>query len=126
MKNLGVFFLGIVIGAVLMLFVAVAESDITEYDNPYNIMGLSMLPEKGSCITSSNIEIFQTLTRGIALACPNGKYDKIVLLLDNTGKLFYDGEKIKMPIKKCAKQVGVYTYETKAEIQKTVPAVMIE
>ena len=126
MKKLGIFLLGVISGASLILFIAVIGNDINEYDNPYNIRGLSMLSEKGPCITSGNIEIFQALTKGIALASPNGKYDNIVLLLDDNGKLFYDGEKIKMPTKKCAKQIGVYTYETKAELQKTVPAVIIE
>lgn len=126
MKKFGIFILGSITGVVFTLLIATIGNDMNEYNNPYNIRGLSMLPEKGSCITSNNIDIFQTLTQGIALARPNGKYDNIILLLDNNGKFFYDGEKIKMPTKKCAKQIGVYTYETKAEIQKTVPAVIIE
>lgn len=126
MKKFGIFLLGIITGVILILFLAAVENDINQYNNPYNIRGLSMLPKKGSCITSSNIEIFQTLTKGIALAYPNGKYNNIFLLLDSSGALFYDGEKIKMPAKKCAKQVGVYTYETQANLQKTVPAVIIE
>ena len=124
--GVSIFFLGAITGVILMIFVAVIGNGVNEYDNPYNIKGLFMLQEKGSCITSRNIEIFQTLTKGVALAHPNEKPDNLFLLLDNNGKLFYDGEKVKMPAKKCAKQIGVYTYETKAEFQKTVPAVIIE
>lgn len=126
MKKIGIFLLGVITGIFLMFFVAIILNSTDETDNPYNISGLSMLPEKGSCIANGNIEIFQTLSKGVALARPNGNYNKIMLLLDNSGKLFYDGEKIKTPTKKCAKQIGVYTYETKAKLQKTVPAVIIE
>lgn len=126
MKKFGIFLLGVVAGVFIILFVGVMVNSIEETDNPYNISGLSMLSEKGSCIISGNIEVFQTLSKGVALARPTGDYNKFVLLLDNNEKLFYDGEKIKMPAKKCAKQIGVYSYETKAELQKTVPAVVIE
>lgn len=126
MKKFGIFLLGVITGILLLFFVSIILNNVDEADNPYNISGLSMLPEKGDCIANGNIEIFQTLSKGVALARPNGNYSKIILLLDNSEKLFYDGEKIKIPAKKCAKQIGVYTYETKAELQKTVPAVVIE
>ncbi len=127
MKKIGIFFLGVIVGVFFSFFMAVViVNNFNKFDNPYNISGLSMLPEKGKCIITSNIKIFQTLTKGIALAYPNGNNDDLVLLVDDNGKLFYDGENIKMPAKKCAKQIGVYTYETKAEIQKTVPATIIE
>lgn len=126
MKKFGIFLFGVITGILLMFFVAVILNSIDDADNPYNISGLSMLPEKGGCIAAGSIEIFQTLSKGVALAHPNANYNKIVLLLNDNEKLFYDGEKIKIPAKKCAKQIGTYTYETKAEFQKTVPAVIIE
>lgn len=130
MKKIIIFILGVITGIVLVPFVDEIVSEYNEtaekYNNPYHIKGLSMLPEKGDCIVSNDIEIFQTLTKGIALAHPTYNFDKLILLVDNDEKLFYDGEQIKIPAQKCAKQIGVYTYETKAEIQRTVPAVIIE
>lgn len=133
MKKFGIFLLGTIVGIFLTFFVGVILNNMDEIDNPYNVSGLSMLSEKGNCIATGDIRIFQTLANGIALAHSDkdsgaalllGK--GVFLLLDKNGKLFYDDEKIKIPAKKCAKQIGVYTYETKAELQKTVPAVIIE
>ena len=130
MKSFGFYILGIITGVILTPFIfnVIDEYNkvVDEYDNPYGIRGLKMLESKGTCITSNNLEIFQTLTEGIALAHPVGNYSNIVLLIDETNRLFYDGEKIKNPANHCAKQIGTYTYETKAEVQKTVPVVIIE
>lgn len=124
--KIGTFFLGIITGIALIFFLGIIENDKTKYNNPYNIEGLSLLPEKGSCITSSDIIIFQTLEKGIALATSIREYNRIFLLINNSGKLFYDDEKIKMPPNQCAKQIGVYSYQTREQIQKTVPVVIIE
>jgi len=130
MKSFGFYVLGIITGVILTPFtIGIIDgynSAVENYDNPYGIRGLKMLEQKKNCITSNNLEIFQTLTEGIALARPVGDYNVLVLLIDDTGRLFYDGEKIKNPTNHCAKQVGTYTYKTKAELQKTVPAVIIE
>ena len=130
MKSFGFYVLGIITSIILAPFIIGLingyNNAVENYDNPYGIRGLKMLEQKKDCITSNNLEIFQTLTKGIALARPVGNYNVLVLLIDETGRLFYDGEKIKNPTNHCAKQVGTYTYETKAEIQKTVPAVIIE
>lgn len=130
MKKFCIYLLGVITGLVLIPFISgfiVGYNNATEnYDNPYRIRGLKMLEQKGDCITSNNLEIFQTLTKGIALAHVAGNYDILVLLIDDSGRLFYDGEKIKNPAKYCAKQIGTYTYETKAKFQKTIPVVIIE
>ena len=116
------FILGFILGISFSPFTATNGDD---YDNPYGIKGLTMLEKKGGCITSNNLEIFQNLTSGIALSYPVNN-NTLVLLIDENGRLFYDGEIVKNPTKKCAKQIGVYQYQTKAEIMKTVPAVIIE
>ena len=127
MKSLFVFLFGMIVGVILtsMFWNNIYSSTNYEY-NPYGIRGLKILEQEGKCITRNNLEVFQSLTDGVALAYPVGDYRTIVLLIDNSNRLFYDGEKIKNPKDYCAKQIGVYTYETKAEIQKTVPAVIIE
>lgn len=122
------YILGIMTGIVFSVFFAVFASynNSGYYNNPYGIEGLNMPEKKGDCIISNNLEIFQTLTTGLALARPIGKFDTLVLLIDDSRPLFYDGEVIKNPAGKCARQVGTYSYETKAEVQKTVPAVIID
>ncbi len=130
MKSFGVFVLGLITGLIVIPFLLgiidgySGASD--KYHNPYGIRGLKMLEQKRGCITSNNLEIFQTLTNGVALAHEVNDYDIFVLLIDESGRLFYDGERVKNPANHCAKQIGTYTYETKAEVQKTVPAVVIE
>ncbi|MBQ8677031.1 MAG: hypothetical protein IJ529_01015 [Alphaproteobacteria bacterium] len=130
MNKFWTFTIGVLFGMIVIPFIIGffnGFSNTTDgYNNPYGIKGLKMLEKKGDCITSNNLEIFQNLANGIALAHPVNNYDTLVLLIDESGKLFYDGEKVKNPAKKCAKQIGTYQYETKAETMKTVPAVIIE
>lgn len=125
MSRLGIFALGAIFGGFAMFFIG-GGIHSESYDNPYGVSGLKMLENKGDCITANNLEIFQTLSDGLALARPAHDYDTFMLLIDESGRLFYDGEKIKNPNNQCARQVGVYTYITAKEIQKTVPAVIIE
>ena len=92
------------------------------------LIGLTLFPKKGECITTKNeIEIFQVMQPNMALA-ETGKYpDQIMVLLVNyEGKSYYDNQKISVPTKKCARQIGTYQYETKMGLEKTVPAVVIE
>ena len=92
------------------------------------LIGLTIFPKKGECITTKNeIEIFQVMQPNMALA-ETGKYpDQIMVLLVNyEGKSYYDNQKISVPTKKCARQIGTYQYETKMGLEKTVPAVVIE
>lgn len=127
MKNFAFYFLGFLTGAFLIIWNDFSNQflDNDEYDNPYDLEGLTMLNQEGECISSGSLIIFQNLTNSIALAKVVDS-DMLILLLDNEGRLFYDGEKIKIPNQKCARQIGVYTYETKAEYQRTVPAVSIK
>lgn len=127
MKNFAFYFLGCLTGAFLIIWNDFSNQvlDNDEYGNPYDLEGLTMLNQEGGCISSNSLIIFQNLTNGIALANVVDS-DMLVLLLDNKGRLFYDSEKIKIPNQKCARQIGVYTYETKAEYQRTVPAVSIK
>lgn len=128
MKGFLIFVFGIFTGVMLVPAIIVLSGS-SEYNNPYNLKGLNMLKQKGKCVTSENLEVLQTLHPGIALTFPVSEtlhFDKSVFLLINNEKLFYDGEKIKIPAKQCGKQIGTYTYQTQSEIQKTVPAVIIE
>ena len=127
MKFLSGFVVGI-LATILSLFVIsfVHEQDATLTSGD-SLAGLTMLPEKGSCIIKKEVEIFQTLRPNVALATSGTYPDEILALLVNyDGDVYYDSRKIKIPPGKCARQIGTYQYQTKAEVLKTVPAVLIE
>jgi len=120
--------IGVITGIILGMFIFAftGEYEEPEQSRKNDILdGLKMLKQKGYCITTNNLEIFQTLSDGIALAYPVGDFDNTVLLLDRD-RLFYDGEKVKNPVGECAKQVGTYSYETRAKGWRTIPSVIIE
>lgn len=89
--------------------------------------GLTIFEEKGACITSNSLKIFQTLEPDMALAefgvFPN---EVMVLLVNDEGKTYYDNQKISIPKGQCARQIGSYKYTTKGGTAKTVPVVNIE
>ena len=49
----------------------------------------------------------------------------VVLLTNDSGEYYYDDQMIKTPNGKAMKQVGVYKYETRGGIAKTVPIVKL-
>lgn len=52
--------------------------------------------------------------------------DIVLLLYGGSGELHYDGEIIKIPEEKCARQVGVFQYRNKSNKLITVRAIRIE
>lgn len=118
-----------IIATVIVLFIIYAfnKSDVETLKSDEILTGLMLFPQKGECITKNNLEIFQTIKPNMALA-EFGKFpDKtLVLLVNYEGKSYYDQQKIQVAPKKCARQIGTYQYETKMEISKTVPVVIIE
>ena len=121
MKNFLIFLGGFFCG---ILFVGLIDNFLYT-DTTDN--GLTLFEEDGKCFHTNSLEIFQALGKGKALAKIGKSFDyTLVLLLDENDKSFYDGEKIAVSKDKCAKQVGTYQYETKNEIMKTVPVVVIK
>lgn len=88
-------------------------------DNPYNLKGFIMLENEGECITNKSLKVFQTINANKALVEPisNGSIgdNTLVLLVNDNNKVYYDGEIVKIPPKHCAKQIGIFSYETKSE-----------
>jgi len=91
------------------------------------LVGLTLLKQRGQCITKKNLKIFQTMRPDMALAefgqFPN---NTLVLLVNKSGIVYYDSQRIVVPKNQCARQIGTYQYETKIGIAKTVPVVIIE
>lgn len=128
------FIIGFIVGVLATLLVlfgyALMSSKNSSEDSTTlasSLTGLSMLKQKGECITKERLVIFQTIESNIALAkvgeFPN---ELMVLVMNRENIAYYDDQKIKIPAGKCARQIGTYQYETRMGIKKTVPVVVIE
>jgi len=126
MKNLLVFIGGLVAG-ILATFLFLYLISVADKPND-GLIGLTKFLEKGECIpTKTELEIFQVLEPNMDLTETGNYPDRIMVLLVNyDGKSYYDNQKIIVPAKKCARQIGTYQYRTRIGIDKTVPAVVIE
>jgi hypothetical protein len=120
------FFGGFVAGILATILVAYL---ITIRNKPNDgMLGLNIFSKKGECITTKGkLEIFQVVAPNMALA-EIGKFpdEILVLLIGYEGEAYYDKQKVGIPAKKCARQIGTYQYSTKMGYDKTVPAVVIE
>lgn len=126
MKNFLVFISGFIAGILAILLFEFFFSNSKQLND--GLVGLNIFPQKGECLTiKKQIEIFQVIKPNVALA-ETGEYpDRIMILLINyDNKSYYDDQKIEVPDKKCARQIGTYQYTTNSGIDKTVPAVVIE
>ncbi|MEA4984226.1 hypothetical protein SDC9_49819 [bioreactor metagenome] len=144
----GLIFLGGFVAGILATILVAYFITIANKPNDGGLVGLTLFPEKGECITttlknkSCEIKIFQVLAPNAALG--NIKYytdekrfggktyrnydilnDVVVLLINYDNKTYYDDQKIDIS-NKCARQIGTYQYTTKSEFEKTVPAIVIE
>lgn len=126
MKNLLLILLGFAAGVFATLALVYV---LYVYNQPNDgIIGLSRFPEKGECIpTKRQLKVFQVWAPGMALARSGEYSDELLLFLINEeDKTYYDNQKINIPAKQCARQVGTFQYTTRMGIEKTVPAVVIE
>jgi hypothetical protein len=148
MKKFLIFTSGFVAGILATILVAYFIT-IANKPNDDGLIGLTIFPEKGECITTTSknisceIEVFQVLAPNAALG--NIKYysdeklygsktyrnydilnDVVILLINYDNKTYYDDQKIDIS-NKCARQIGTYQYTTKQDnFEKTVPVVVIE
>ncbi len=125
--KIAVFISGVVTGIIAIIFIGVLISAGDQSST--GLPGLTMYPEKGECIaTRGKIEVFQVLRPSMALAQIGDSFEEklTVLLINYDGKHYYDDQKIKIPVGKCARQRGTFKYTTKNYGDKTVPAVVIE
>lgn len=116
--------------------------------------GITMFPDKSICIeTSPQMRIIQVLQSDMALAIADYSIEDditsmsienmsrnmarnaisyaqgntmVMLLIREDGVGFYDDQRINMKDPECAQQIGTYQYETRDEMMKTVPVVLVE
>ena len=126
MKSFLIFIGGLIAGVLATFLFLYVMAGVAKPND--GLFGLTIFPQKGECIISKGeIEIFQVIQLNMALA-ETGKYPDLIMvfLINHDGKSYYDNQKITVPTKKCARQIGTYQYTTKMGIEKTVPAVVIE
>lgn len=124
-KKILIFSAGVVAGVVLMILIALVASKGNVSDD-----GITIFETEGNCVSSNSFEIFQVLDSGDALAREFEHGMSVatgvtVLFLNDGNKSYYDDQVIKVPSGKCAKQIGVFKYSTRAGLERTVPIVEI-
>lgn len=126
-KNILIFVAGMVTAVVILYIIASCIEPKTKSIGGRSYQeraGVTLFDEPGDCVECQEFEVFQVLPSGDALA--DGKLSSLdVLFLEQDGKSYYDGQVIRVPEGKCARQIGVYRYESKGGFDRTVPIVEI-
>ena len=112
---------GVVLTFVILFFVAKGrqQEDFKLFEKP------------GEVVDVSSFKVFQVLDDDVALVngASNEEYDiymgAVYLLINDEGKYYTDDEIIEVPNGKVVRKVGVYHYQTKSELDKTVSVIEI-
>lgn len=124
MKKIWIFILGILTGIVVTFLTLMIIANA-------NHNGMTFFDQPGQIMDYTSFKVMQSLGSNAALA--NGKTDEFddiypgltVLLYNENNETYYDDQIVTVPKGKCFRQVGVYKYQTRMDIGKTVPIVMI-
>lgn len=130
MKNFLIYLAGLASGIVLTVVVAMliaGSSSSTSYS------GLSMFEERGDMMPDTSYKVFQVLDDTHALANGSDFYDAdfalfsgmVVMIVGDEGTHFYDDQIISTTKGKRFYQIGTYRYQTKNDLDKTVPVVAL-
>lgn len=90
-----------------------------------------LFEKPGEIVNVNSFKVFQVLDNDVALVngASNEEYDiymgAVYLLINDEGKYYTDDEIIKVPNGKVVRKVGVYHYQTKSELDKTVSVIEI-
>lgn len=130
MKNWIVFLLGLISGIVLTFVVMMLLA--MRSDTSKN--GMTFFDEPGKCLSTKSFEVIQVVDNNYALAhevewstALETYVSKglLVLITNDDGEYYYDNQVIEIPKGMYMRQVGIYEYRTKMEINKTVPIVKL-
>lgn len=130
MRKVWIFLFGVLSGVALTFLAAylinrAKFSGITFFDEPGEIVTAQTF--SGNLQAVKCFEVFQVLGDGVALAKGDDlySYDLIVLLWNDGGELYYDNQNVIAPKGKCFRQIGIYKYESKEKMQRTIPVVTL-
>lgn len=133
-KNIVLYFAGLLTGIVLTLLIAILFAKNSEQGENSSIEeypGITIFDQPADTLEFSRFEVFQVLREGMALAnCKEKQIGIIdftgpVVLLIDENKYYYDDEIIDVPQGMQALHVGVYQYQTNQGVSKTVPVIII-
>ena len=129
MNRFLVYILGIITGIGLTFGFAYLKSDSTVTNN-----GITMFEQPGEVFSGNAFQVIQVIDDNHALAI-EVKWESFlkdylpgeltVLITNDSGEYYYDDQIIKTAKNKCFKQVGIYRYDSRAGIEKTVPIVKL-
>lgn len=96
-------------------------------ETAYNNEDVVMFEKPKSKIKAKDLRVFQVLPDGRALATVESfsNMGMVVLLLPETDNAYYDDQSITVPRGKSLMQIGIFKYENKEEMVKTVPIVKV-
>lgn len=96
-------------------------------ETAYNNEDVVMFEKPKSKINAKDLRVFQVLPDGRALATVESfsNMGMVVLLLPETDNAYYDDQSITVPRGKSLMQIGIFKYENKEEMVKTVPIVKV-
>ena len=132
MKKWVVFLLGLISGVVLTLvaLVILAMGANTNANNN----GVTLFDQPGECLNAKAFEVMQVVDNNHALS-HEVEWDDVlerymqtgsgllVLVTNDNGEYYYDDQIIEVPQGMCMRQVGIYRYQTRMDMEKTVPIV---
>ena len=132
MKKWVVFLLGMIAGGVLT-FVMMLVLAIGANTNANN-NGITLFDQPGECLNAKAFEVMQVVGNNHALA-HEVEWDELledymqtgllVLVTNDNGEYYYDDQIIEVPQGMCMRQVGIYRYQTRMDMEKTVPIVKL-
>ena len=139
MKNWLFYLAGVLTGVVITFAVlAIIGLNMQQEQNNEEVAseqvddGTTMFDEPGDIIEGNEYKVIQVAAKNAALVNGQQKNDHMGLFLGITclitnhqGKYYYDDEVIKVPKDKVVRQVGIYKYQTRAGLIKTVPIIEI-
>jgi len=132
MKKWLVFVLGVLTGIVLTFLFALLLSlgvKMNENNREKN-NGVTMFDKPGDVLDVYSFKVFQVLGDDSALVY--GKVDNssyyggaVYLLTNDEGKYYYDDEIVDVPKGGIVRHFGIYRYQNRSELEKTVPIIRI-
>ena len=127
MKKWLIFGGGMVTGIILTFLCAFIFSGIPSS----SINGMTWFEKPGDVIEVKSFKVFQVIGKDAALVDGASLEEleiytgAVYLLMNEDGKYYYDDEIVRVPENKVARQVGIYRYKTKSDLEKTVPIIQI-
>ena len=130
MNKAPAFILGLLTGALFVTIILYTTRTPSEFQQTQDesISGLTLFSKPGDCIPiDKEINVIQVIGTKYALAETGDFPNRIALLLTNKdGQTYYDNQLITAKKQDCARQIGIFKYRSKLELDKTVPVVILE